>query len=122
MSAYHEIHQENYTADNKEYILENLDKAIGHMYRATYDIFDWLSINLRSQIIEEMKPYSAEIIEKVIPQYYTDYRSKIDQITEKISELRQKKDVSNKKEKTLPGHEEYKKLIDELIGIYKHIM
>lgn len=79
---------------NDEYIKKNLDKVLGHEYRAFFDICDWLSLNLRSKIIDLLSPYDNGTINAVIPDYYTEIRPKLDEICKGIANLRSTKDIA----------------------------
>ncbi|MFH1563924.1 MAG: hypothetical protein ABIF11_11005 [Nitrospirota bacterium] len=105
---------------NQTYIEKNLDKAIGHEYRAFFDIADWLSISLRERIIETLKPFNYEAISKAIPDYYSSIRSRIDEICDDIANLREKKDIGNGNNLILEA-ESYEKILNELLAIDKKI-
>ncbi len=75
------------------YVKENIRKATGHFYRAAYDVLDWLSMSLRESITGELRPFSAEAINAVVPEYYNEVRPQLVQISQKIAEIRGKKDV-----------------------------
>lgn len=104
----------------EDYIRENLRCALGHEYRAFFDIADFYSITLRERIDEYLDPFSTEAIKTCIPEYYTQYRTKIYQITEAITEFRNSKDIGDSVE-LLPRVEEYDKLLEELSEIYKAV-
>ena len=42
---------------NTEYEVENLDKAIGHLCRAGYDVLDWTSLVLRQKMENRVKMF-----------------------------------------------------------------
>jgi hypothetical protein len=46
---------------------EHIKKAKGHLYRAGYDAYELMAIDLSSQIKHLLKDYSFEIINKVLP-------------------------------------------------------
>ena len=50
-----------------DYCRKNLDKAIGHLYRAGYDAYDILSIRLIEDIEKCLNDVSSEAIYHVIP-------------------------------------------------------
>jgi hypothetical protein len=78
-------------ADNYE--RDSLDKALGHEYRAFFDVCDWLSIILREEIQNALGAYTPEVIQKVIPDYYSGIRPQLDGIPLQIAEIRAKKDI-----------------------------
>jgi hypothetical protein len=105
---------------NEDYICTNLKKAIGHEYRAFFDAADWLSMMLRKSIIEQLQPYSPTNIRKAIPNYHSDIRPRIDEITEEISKIRCCKDIGNGID-LLPSVEQYYNMLNELLEIYRNL-
>lgn len=95
-----------------DYEIDSLDKALGHEFRAFYDVCDWLSIILREEIARDLGRYSPEVIQKVIPEYYTTIRPKLDGIPGRIAALRAKKDI---KAEILNEVLEYDRVLDELM-------
>jgi hypothetical protein len=104
----------------KEYVLSNIRKAMAHEYRAFFDTADYLSVVVRDKIIKILIPYSPIVISTAIPEYYKEYRSRIDEITYDIAEYRGMKDIG-KIEITLPTVEKYANACEELINIYRSI-
>lgn len=96
----------------EEYVEDNFDKAIGHLYRAFFDIADWVSINLRESILEEFTDYSHDCIQAVIPEYYTDIVPTIEEISVKIADVRTGKDVTSTDTNTLMS--EYEEILKKL--------
>jgi len=66
---------------SEEYVVDNLHKAIGHFYRAFFDIVDWLSMDLRESVTEEFKDFSHTCIGKVMPEYYREIRPEIEVVS-----------------------------------------
>lgn len=106
------------TKPDDEYVSQNLDKAIGHVYRACYDALDWLSLNVRDEIQESLAPYSHETINTVIPNYYSGLRKEIINYEEKISQLRASKDIASLDQNSLV---EYTDIVKNLQSIRKQI-
>lgn len=106
------------TKSDEEYVSQNLDKAIGHVYRACYDALDWLSLNVREEIQESLAPYSHETINTVIPNYYSGLRKEIINYEEKISQLRANKDIASLDQNSLV---EYTEIVKNLQSIRKQI-
>ena len=71
--------------DNKE---GSLDGAMKHMYTAFFDIADWTSIQIRSHVFMELKRFSPDVIKTAIPEYYSKIRPALDELAEKITEIR----------------------------------
>ncbi len=89
--------------DNKlGYIEKNLDKAIGHLYRAFFDTADWLSVIIRQKIITALETYDNRCITAVIPEYYKEKLEKLltyhKTIITKVPALEQYKNKEAKKD------------------------
>jgi len=72
-------------ADAQQYILTNIDKAFGHVYRAGYDTVDYLSLTLKAVISEDLNAFSVDAISKALPEYYTTIKPDIEQINQEIT-------------------------------------
>lgn len=107
--------------DEEKYILSQLEKAIGHLYRAFFDAADWSGMLIRDKVVDILEEYPSHCIDKVIPKYYPEFRPKIESNTEKIAELRGGKDVEKGGDDLLSEVEKYKNVLDELYSIYKEI-
>ena len=64
------------------------DKLRSHIRRAFFDVCDYLAINYRMKIINLLEMYSFECITAAIPEYYSEYRPTIEQISERITVYR----------------------------------
>jgi hypothetical protein len=106
--------------DTAKYITGNLEKALGHEYRAFFDIADWVGIIIREKVTELMSPYSHECISRVFPLYYIDIRPKLERANLEIADLRNNKDLP-KTENIVPGVEKYHAVINELTLIISDI-
>lgn len=51
-----------------------LDEAKEHLYRAGYDAYEVLAINVGAEIIKTVERYEADVISTVFPTYYTEVR------------------------------------------------
>lgn len=78
-----------------DYIVNTIDKALGHVYRAAYDCLDWLNINISEEIKKELQPYSQETIKAVIPDYYSEIRPILSKYEHKVVELKSIKDINS---------------------------
>ena len=95
----------------EDYEYNTLDKALGHEFRAFFDVCDWLSIILREGIRSELGNYSPEVIETVIPNYYTEIRPMLDVLPDQIAAIRARKDI---KGDILAEVSEYNEILLEL--------
>jgi hypothetical protein len=60
-------------ADAK-YAIENLMPAYRHLYRAAYNLLDYLSIFFRDKVQDEMKSFSGETLQEIFPDYYKEIK------------------------------------------------
>ena len=77
----------------EDYVLKNYGKALGHVYRAYFDVADLYSMLIRSRITQAMRGYSRKTICEVVPTYYSRIRPEVDALSIRIAELRNGKDV-----------------------------
>ena len=105
---------------DQPYIQTNLDRALGHEYRAFFDICDWLSIILRRELLESLKHYDHETINAVIPSYYSAIRPKFEKICSDIATVRTSKDIGMVNN-ILAEVEKYNSILAELISINSEI-
>jgi len=70
----------------------NINKAMGHVYRATFDALDGTVVSLREKIVALLEPYSPEVIKDIIPDYW-NIRIKLEELTQRVAAHRAKKDV-----------------------------
>ena len=75
-----------------EYCYSNLDKAVGHVYRAAFDALDGTILSLREKVAAILKAYPPDVIKTVIPEYWT-IRTSLDDLTTRIANNRATKDV-----------------------------
>ena len=76
------------------YIISNLDKAIGHEYRAFFDSIDYLTLTIRERVYELVKSYSLDELKTLCPDYMIIKR-RLNNLPNEIAEYREKKDVGN---------------------------
>lgn len=100
-----------------DYRSQNFDKALGHEYRAFFDMADWLSIICRKGIRLLVENKSKEEILKVYPQYENIKRDLLT-ISENIALIREGKDVAKN---MLSQVEEYREILDRLLQAYKDL-
>lgn len=107
--------------NNKKYILENLSKTLGHVYRAFFDTVDWLGITMHEKIIDEVSHYSESIISIAIPDYYPVIRPRLETIRSEIAELREMKDIAKQNE-IIPEVDKYVGIIKEQFSFYNKVL
>lgn len=97
--------------ETSTYCQANLDKVIGHEFRAFFDVCDWLGMILRERTLAELEGYSVDAIHKAIPNYFSEIRPRLEKIPEKIAEVRSRKDIGGD---ILQEVEEYNRILGEL--------
>ena len=102
--------------DNQNYVEDQIDKTLGHIYRAFFDAADYFCILMRKRIRNAVTQYDSEIIKTVLPNYYSEIRPKLENINLEISKIRQSKDIA-KKEGLIDEVEKYRQTTLEL---YEH--
>lgn len=98
---------------------KQVEKLWSHLRRVFYDICDMLSINYRNKIIDMLEIYTSDEIMKVIPEYYSQIRPDIENMSKRISELRSDKNFDKQKE--IENCEDYQKIIFKLKEYYETI-
>jgi hypothetical protein len=105
---------------DQEYVRANLDKALGHIYRAFFDTADWMAIGLRADIASMLEPYSNEGIKTVLPSYYTQIRPQLETINQEIANIRGAKDVGD--EDIFKKIEQYYTQVEKLLDFRKTVV
>jgi len=100
------------------YILKQLDRAKGHVYRAFYDLADDLSIILRERIRRIIGYYPREFWLRHIPGFTQNVEQKVDGYCNKIAILRNEKDVGDVSKTIDP----YIRVILELAKIHNKLL
>lgn len=99
--------------------MEEANKQLGgakaHLYRAFWDVADWLSIICRESVYKLLRKKSPKKIADACPEYYSEIRKKLVDMPEAISDMRFKKDDK------IQYVKEYCDILDELVKDYKHI-
>lgn len=109
--------------DRDEYIETNVEKALGHEYRAFFDMADWLTFICRRKIREELslrrvkQAYTAKYGEDA----FQKAKKLINTVSFEIAQYRTEKDIG-KKGSSLSDVLNYKGTIDQLLEIYKQVM
>jgi len=91
------------------YITINLDKAFAHIYRAAYDLLDYISIYLRKKISDEINGISPEALTTIFPEYYKEINPYIERISSEIFDLR-----ANRDNPRINDLSKYNKIIERL--------
>ncbi len=100
------------------YMIKNIEKAIGHEYRAFFDTIDYLTICIRELISTELKGLEYKDIVDVYPEYDACKKVLVE-LPEEIAEFREKKDIGS--DNMLQFASDYGKTLEKLLGCYKII-
>jgi len=78
--------------NDADYSEKNLQKALGHTYRASFDALDGTVLSIREQLVEMLRPFDREVLNDVIPDYWKK-KQLLEEVTRKIAHHRASKDV-----------------------------
>ena len=106
-------------ADAK-YAIENLMPAYRHLYRAAYNLLDYLSIFFRDKVQDEMKSFSGETLQEIFPEYYKEIKPYfVVEAPTEISKLRSEKDIGKRNENDL---NKYTEIVERFKAYYGEII
>ena len=106
-------------ADAK-YAIENLMSAYRYIYRAAYNLLDYLSIFFRDKVQDEMKSFSGETLQEIFPEYYKEIKPYfVVEAPTEISKLRIEKDIGKRNENDL---NEYTEIVERFKSYYGEII
>ncbi len=109
--------------DSVAYIKKNVEKAVGHEYRAFFDMADWLTFICRRKIREELsyQRIRQAYIDCYGEEEYQSVKELINTVYATIAQYRTEKDIG-KTGSPLQDVWAYQKTIDQLLNIYKKVM
>lgn len=99
---------------------KNMDKALGHVYRAYFDIADWVAASLRKKASDAVKRFSTECLAAVTPQYYQEWKPGLERVAHRVAAIRTSKDIGDPNG-IINEVEEYDRLIKGLIDTWENI-
>ena len=111
-------------AELEQYVLTNLDKACGHIYRAFFDTADWLTYMLRKWIREKIQEAGDTMCHEKLPDY-PKIKKALNDVPLKIADLRRSKDVAKlegRKSQAIQEVNEYVEILNTLIDIRKNVL
>jgi hypothetical protein len=97
---------------NEKYMLAQIDKARGHVFRAGYDAIDGIVVSYKIKAAKAMDKISNEAIAAVYPDYYS-HAIEVDVLCEKVANHRNEKDVADDSLKNLENYAEDAKRVAE---------
>jgi hypothetical protein len=90
---------------NEKYMLAQIDKARGHIFRAGYDAIDGIVVSYKIKAAKAMEKISNEAITAIYPDYYS-HAVEVDILSEKVAFHRNEKDVADDSLKNLEDYAE----------------
>lgn len=110
--------ESNEINDRDGYVEKNMDKVIGHVYRAAFDALDGSIISLKELIVNALEEYPSDVIKDVIPNYW-NIRGKLHELTENVASYRSRKDLGQASDQALNDYIRDVKVID---AVYREIL
>ncbi len=101
-----------------ENIKTNLEAALSHVYRATYEHLDYVKIYQFEFIQNSLKNIHPETLAIVFPEYYKDVKPRLVDAIDKIPDYRNGKNIADP---DLRKVEAYMAIIEEIKADYKKI-
>lgn len=102
-------------SDEKDYTDINLDKVHSHIYRATFELFDYIRIYQHDAIANKLGNFSNEALVTVFPDYYRVIRPEVEDLINQIPLYKKEKDIG------APDLGAVKKYYDAIQKIRGHI-
>ncbi|MGI8436332.1 MAG: hypothetical protein ACR2NX_05445 [Chthoniobacterales bacterium] len=110
-------HLERRDAADENYIVQQIEDAKGHLFRAAYDALDGMGVSYKVRLNKAMEGVSNEAISAVYREYY-DVIPEIEKVETRIVEHRKHKD---QRRTTLDELEAYCSSIETIDGHYKEV-
>ena len=106
--------------DVEKYREENMNKAVGHTYRAFFDTADWLSYICRKKIRDLLSQYTRE---QILNKYekYEEVKIILNRIPKEIAQIRKSKDLSDDETVLIEEVDQYSIVLDQLLEIYNEV-
>lgn len=108
--------------DCNKYITKNVEKAVGHEYRAFFDMADWLTFICRRKIREglSLKWIRQAYISTYGEDAFRTVKKLVNEVPFIIAQYRTEKDIG-KNESSISDVINYKGTIDQLLEIYQQV-
>jgi hypothetical protein len=102
----------------QEECLGNIEKAIGHVYRASFDALDGVVLSLKELIARELCRFPADILSQVLPDYW-DIKIELQRLVDQVAKYREQKSLSEGRNELL---DKYFKDVDRIRRVYDRIL
>ena len=111
---------QNDIKDIDTYRNENMNKAVGHAYRAFFDTADWLSYICRQKIRQLL---TGKTYDEIVSKYpdYPQVKKLLLEAATSIAKIRENKDISDNVSELVKEVNQYKTLLDRLLDAYQAI-
>lgn len=80
---------------DEQYIKTNLDKVFSHIYRATFELFDYIRIYQKDSIDRKIDGISNDALIQVFPDYYQRIKPGMEDLINKIPIYKKDKDIGD---------------------------
>jgi hypothetical protein len=78
-----------------EYARNNLEKVFSHLYRATFELFDYIRIYQKESIDKKLNGISNDALIHVFPEYYQKIKPAMEELITKIPGYKKDKDIGD---------------------------
>lgn len=78
-----------------EYVKKNFEKIFSHIYRATFELFDYIRIFQKDAIDKKLNDVSTEALNNVFPDYYRTIKPRIEFLIDQIPSYKRDKDIGD---------------------------
>ena len=102
------------------YAADSLGRALAYEYRAFFDMADWLSILYREKISGVVAGHSVDCVRRVIKEYYSEIRPKLETACREIAAVRSNKDIAG--DRFLDQVEHYWAILEQLDGFLSRLV
>lgn len=77
------------------YVMTNLNKIFSHIYRATFELFDYIRIYQKDSIDKKLSGVSNEALVHVFPEYYREIKPEMESLLTIIPSYKKDKDIGD---------------------------
>jgi hypothetical protein len=83
--------------EDNGYEMRNLNASFRHIYRATFELLDYIRICQKMWVDKTLNGISPQTLVAVFPEYYKEIKPEIDRALEDLPRYREKKDIGDPK-------------------------
>jgi hypothetical protein len=109
-----------FKSGDDDYAIKNFNPCYRHLYRAAYNLLDFLSIIFRDKVYGELKGFSGKTLVEIFPKYYHVIKPFIEiDVPEVVSKLRSEKDIGKNSQNDL---DKYTEIVERFKSYYEEIL